>query len=116
MKRRAQEIIVQAFNMLGYENTAELTRQAVTAVNTIAMDIFYTLGKEGYKAVSSINDMLEFDEQIINDTIPHGVASLIAEMVDDGDKQQLYAAYYNRKRAKLTKITEIEDTLPIGEY
>ncbi|MBE6729842.1 MAG: hypothetical protein E7568_06395 [Ruminococcaceae bacterium] len=116
MKRRAQEIILQANNMLGYENAAELTKQAVAAVNTIAMDIYYTLGLTGYKMITGVNDELEFDEEIINDIIPHGVASLIAEMMDDGDKQQLYAAYYNRKRAKLTKITEIKDTLPIGEY
>jgi hypothetical protein len=102
--------------MLGYENTSELTKRAVTAVNIIAMDIFYTQGKSGYKMITNLNDEIEDTEEIVNDTIPHGVASLVAEMLDDGEKQQLYAAYYNRKRARLTKITEIEDKLPIGEY
>ena len=101
--------------MLGYENKSELTKRAVSAVNIIAMDIFYTQGKSGYKKITNVNDEVEADEELINDTIPHGVASLIAEMLDDGEKQQLYAAYYNRKRAKLTHITQIEDTLPIGE-
>ena len=116
MKRRAAEIIEQAFNMLGYENTDELSKHTLTAVNTIAMDIFYIHSKEGFVPVKTINDTLDFPEEVINDTIPHGVASLLAEIMDDGEKQQIYAAYYNRKRTKLTVTSFVEDKLPRGEW
>ncbi len=116
MKRRALEIIEQAFNMLGYDNTDELNKSVLTAVNTIAMDIFYINNSEGFTPVKTVNDVLDFPEEVINDTIPHGVASLLAEIMDDGEKQQIYAAYYNRKRTKLTVISSVEDKLPRGEW
>lgn len=109
MKRTAQEIIEQAFSMLGYDSSPELMKRAVTAVNTIAMDIFYINNTEGFKPVHYVSDELDASEEIINDTIPHGVASLIAEMMDDGEKQQIYTAYYNRKRMKINEISRIVD-------
>ena len=116
MKRSALEIIEQAYNMLGYDNTDELNKSVLTAVNTIAMDIFYINNSEGFTPIKTVNDVLDFPEEVINDTIPHGVASLLAEIMDDGEKQQIYAAYYNRKRMKLTVMSSVEDKLPRGEW
>ena len=115
MKRTAQEIIEQSFSMLGYDSTPELIKRAVTAVNIIAMDIFYISNTEGFKPVRYISDTLDFPEEIINDTIPHGVASHIAEMMDDGEKQQIYTAYYNRKRMKINVNKSVIDVFEGGE-
>lgn len=116
MKISVRELIDKAFNLCGYQKSNELMQQAITAVNIIASDIYYLNHTEGFKPVSSLSDELEFDEMIINDVIPYGVASHLAELEYDGEKQNLYAAYYNRKRLRICGREQIEDKTPRGDW
>ena len=111
-----RELIDKAFDLCGYTRTNELNKQAITAVNIIVSDIFYTLNKEGYTPITSLDDEITFDERIINDVLPYGVAARIAELEYDGEKQNIYAAYYNRKRLSLGGRGMIEDKLPRGDW
>lgn len=111
-----KELIDKAFDLCGYTRTNELNKQAITAVNIIVSDIFYTLNKEGFIPVTNLDDKITFNERIINDILPYGVASHIAELEYDGEKQNIYAAYYNRKKLSLSSICQIEDKLPRGEW
>lgn len=111
-----RELIDKAFDLCGYTRTNELNKQAITAVNIIYSDIFYILKKEGFSPVTNLNDEITFEERIINDILPYGVASHIAELEYDGEKQNLYAAYYNRKRLTIGGRGKIEDKLPRGDW
>lgn len=109
-------LIDKAFNLCGYTKSNELMKQAITAVNIIASDIYYLNHTEGYEAVDSLDDKITFDEIIINDVIPYGIAAHLAELEYDGDKQNLYAAYYNRKRLRICGREQIEDKIPRGDW
>lgn len=112
----ARALIDKAFDLCGYTKSNELMRQALTAVNIIASDIYYLNHTEGFKPVESLDSTLEFNEMIINDVLPYGVASILAELEFDGDKQNLYAAYYNRKRLKISGREQIADKMPKGDW
>lgn len=116
MQITVKQLIDKAFDLCGYQRSNELMKQAITAVNIIASDIYYLNHTEGFTPVSSLNDTLEFDEMIINDVVPYGVAAHLAELEYDGDKQNLYAAYYNRKRLRICGRETIEDKLPRGDW
>lgn len=116
MKITVSALIDKAFTLCGYTKSNELMKQAITAVNIIAADIYYLNHTTGFKPVSALSDELEFDEIIINDVIPYGVASHLAELEYDGDKQNLYAAYYNRKRLRICGREQIVDKMPEGDW
>ena len=116
MEITVKQLIDKAFDLCGYQRSNELMKQAITAVNIIASDIYYLNHTEGYKAVTCLDDTLTFDEVIINDVLPYGVAAHLAELEHDGDKQNLYAAYYNRKRLRLCGREQIVDKLPRGDW
>lgn len=110
------ELVDKAFDLCGYTRTNELNKQAIIAADIIVSDIFYTLHKEGYSPITKLDDEIFFEERIINDILPYGVAAKIAELEYDGEKQNIFAAYYNRKRLSLGGKTMIEDKLPRGDW
>lgn len=113
------QLIDKAFDLCGYTKSNELMKQAITAVNIIAADIYYLNHTTGFKPVSSLSGELQDElqeEMIINDVIPYGVASHLAELEHDGEKQNLYAAYYNRKRLRIGGRESIVDKLPRGDW
>lgn len=115
----AREIIGRVITMLGYTDgsgniaaNAKLRRRALTALNSVYSDLFYSLGLKDFIPAASHEDVVHLPERILNDVMPYGVAALLAQSENDGDQQQYYVAVYNSKRAALTRTEYVTDTIP----
>ena len=117
---RAEQIITNAINKLGYTDDAGNTPSrlqgiALSALNSIYSDLYYLQNTEGYKPIGSANEDVLVSEQIANDVMPYGIASMIAQSVGDTNNQQYFTMLYNQKRKKATRQIEITDSLPTVE-
>ncbi len=117
----ANDIFKRALTLLGYVNGNgeisgydELKKRCIATVNIIYADLFYALGREGFKMLDNSLENVELPERVLNDVMPYGVAMLISQSENDADSQQLYASIYNKKRASVRAAKSVEDVLPKG--
>lgn len=114
-------IIEKAMTLLGYadmEGNTDFARfqlTSITAVNAIYSDLYYLNKKEGFKPVASANDSVNLEERVLNDVMPYGVASFIAQNMGDTVNQQFYSQMYNLKRKTVSAQSTITDALPTVE-
>lgn len=118
MKMKVKELIKKSLLLLGYTdgngNSFDSRFQAVSqnAVNFILADLTHCLGRDDYKDIKSLEDVISMPDRVIYDVMPYGVASFIAESMGDGDKQQYFAAMYNSKRKSVTYESSVQDVIP----
>lgn len=117
-----KEMFKKSLILLGYtdsmgETSAEqrFNSRAITAVNAIYGDLYYTQGIDGFKPIERLEDEINLSERALNDIMPYGVAMLLAQSEGAGDEQQLFSSIYNQKRAAMSRITTIEDVIPSVE-
>lgn len=117
----AKEIINKAIILLGYNdingNTGDARLQSASlgAVNAVYSDLYYLNEKTGFETISDAEQVIDLDERTLNDVMPYGVASYIAQSIGDADNQQFFAIIYNQKRKTVTTKNSIQDTLPVVE-
>lgn len=117
----AQKIIEKALLLLGLGdmqgNTADPRFQssALSAVNAVYADLFFVKGGKGFTEISDTSQSIEFDEKILYDVMPYGVAAFIAQSLGDMDNQQYFSMIYNTKRKTVVNTDSIQDTLPSVE-
>ena len=118
----AKDIISKAIVMLGYNdeqgNTSDSRFQiaAKNALKIVYSDLFYCLNSKGFEEIKSLTDEIKLPERVLNNVMPYGVASFIAESIGDGEKQQFFTVIYNRKRTQLTNFEDMEDGIPYPDY
>lgn len=113
------EMMKKALVLLGYtDGNGEISGEqrfrsrAITVLNSIYSDLFYTAHSGGFTPIEKITDSIELSERELNDIMPYGVAGLLAQSESDGDQQQTFIALYNSKRAALTQSGAVEDVIP----
>lgn len=118
----AAEIIRKIIALLGYTDgngniaaNTQTRQRALTAVNAVYADLFYSLGGSGFSPLLSPEDKIELPERILNDVMPYGAAAFLAQSENDGDQQQYYIMLYNQKRAALTRKESVTDSIPTAE-
>lgn len=117
----AKNIIDKAMALLGYADmegntdSARFQLTSITAVNAIYSDLYYLNNKTDFKPITSANDSVNLEERVLNDVMPYGVASFIAQNMGDTVNQQFYSQMYNLKRKAVSAQGTITDTLPAVE-
>ncbi|MBE7092717.1 MAG: hypothetical protein E7365_06025 [Clostridiales bacterium] len=117
----AKNIIDKAMALLGYADmegntdSARFQLTSITAVNAIYSDLYYLNNKTDFKPITSANDSVNLEERVLNDVMPYGVASFIAQNMGDTVNQQFYSQMYNLKRKSVSAQATITDTLPTVE-
>jgi hypothetical protein len=117
----AKNIIDKAMALLGYADiegntdSARFQLASITAVNAIYSDLYYLNTKTDFKPITSANDSVNLEERVLNDVMPYGVASFIAQNMGDTVNQQFYSQMYNLKRKSVSVQATITDTLPTVE-
>lgn len=117
----AQKMIEKAMLLLGLGdmqgNVADprFQNSALIAVNMTYADLFYVKGGKDFTEISDTAQSLNLDERTLNDVMPYGVASFIAQSLGDMDNQQYFSMIYNTKRKTVVNTDSIQDTLPSVE-
>lgn len=117
----AQKMIEKALLLLGLSdmqgNVADPRFQssALSAVNAVYADLFFVRGGKGFTEISDTAQSINLDERTLNDVMPYGVASFIAQSLGDMDNQQYFSMIYNAKRKTVVNTDSIQDTLPSVE-
>ncbi len=118
----AMEMIRKAILLLGYNddkgNTSDARFQqtAKTALNSVYAEIFYANHNEGFEEIKTLSDLIVLPERVLNNIMPYGVASYIAEALGDADKQAYFGSMYNRKLVQLSHFEDIKDEIPYPDY
>lgn len=118
----AADMEKKIINLLGYtdgsgniaQNT-HLRQRALTAINAVYADLYYSLGKTDFSPAMSPESEIDLPERVLNDVMPYGAAAFLAQSENDGDQQQYYIMLYNQKRAALTRSEGVEDSMPTPE-
>ena len=94
---------------------AESYKLGLAAVNQIVAEL--SLAESGVLAppLTSLQQAVPLTEPTARTVLPYGVAMLVAAAENDGDKQSLFAALYDGRRAACCRAyTRRVDTLPRG--
>lgn len=115
----AREILNSALKLLGYteangnsELPQRILNRATALINVIYSELWRAEGKTDFEPIKNLTDEVKLTKTVLNEIMPCGVATLIAQSESDGDMQQLWAEIYNRKKATMTRVEEITDDLP----
>ena len=73
------------------------------------------LGRTSFLPALSPEDAIDLPERVLNDVMPYGAAAFLAQSENDGDQQQYYIMLYNQKRAALTTVDRVTDSMPTAE-
>ena len=118
----AAEMEKTVIRLLGYTDgsgsiapSTQLRQKALTAINAVYADLFYSLGMTGFSPALSPESKIELPERVLNDIMPYGAAAFLAQSENDGDRQQYYIMLYNQKRAALTRKDGVQDNMPTPE-
>lgn len=114
----ATEILNNALNLLGYsENNANsnltqnIRSQAIPIINLIYAELSRNCDLKN-TLIKSLNDEIKLPERVLSEIMPCGVAMYIANTLGDSGAQAFWGAEYNSKRATLSQLTQIVDTVP----
>lgn len=115
------EILQRALALLGYaENngnlqlTQRILQKALPLVNLVYGDIARMCGIKKER-LESLSEEIELSDKAA-DVFTCGVAAYIAATEGDDSAQALWSAEYQSRRTTLSRVTEINDVLPIPEY
>ena len=114
----AKEVISKAILLLGYNDSLGSTSNdrfqkiSRNALNFVYNDLVVCLGRDNFKDVESLADVITMPDRVLYDVMPYGVAAFIAESLGDGEKQQYFATLYNTKRKSVTYEDSVQDVIP----
>lgn len=113
------ELVHMSLSLLGYsENdgnlqlTQKVLNSALPITNLVYNDVRRILEKE-FAPIKSLSDELDIDEKAM-DVMACGVASYIALKEGDDLMQSVWSSEYQTRRTTLSKVTEVEDVLPVA--
>lgn len=116
------EMIKKALTLLGYTDSSgdvsgseRFKTRSIPVLNAIYSDLFYTRKSSGFVPLKSINDEIDLPERALNDVMPYGVASMLAQSEGDGDQQQTFVMLYNQKRNAMNNSGAVRDAIPFPE-
>lgn len=120
MQMTAKQMFNKAIILLGYTDStgnAQLTERmrsrAYAAINQVYADLHYALNPtKEFVPIKDWEDKIDLPERILIEVAPYGVASFLAMTEGDGEQSQIFASLFNSKRALLTSVSEIIDTIP----
>lgn len=114
------EILKKAMELLGYTDSngaAQLTQRiksrALTVINQVYSDLHYALYNTEFAPIEKLSDEIRLPTRILQEVMPYGVASFLAQSESDGDQQQFMVMMYNQKRKLLCQTTEIKDVMGV---
>lgn len=114
-----QEILKTAADLLGYNDangnfllSARISSTAVTTVNRIYSDLWHICNDTEFTPIKTLQEEIKLPERVLNDVMIYGLTAFIAQNEEDGEQQQIWIRLYNQKRASLSKIDVIKDTMP----
>lgn len=112
------EALNQALILLGYTDqngneqlTRRIMNKAVATVNTVYEDLWQCVSDEEFKPINTLSEEIKLKDRALT-ALPYGVAAFLAQSENDGDQQQLWMQTFNKKRAGLTRLGRIVDTVP----
>ena len=116
-----QQAVREAMKLLGYTDVAgeidstqyaELQKRVGVMVTQLVAEL--SLDESGRMTVPDAwYDELPLSEQTARCVLPYGIAMWLAASQGDGDRQQLFAALYDRRRVSVCRREErVVDTLP----
>ncbi len=112
------EILNKALRLLGYSESngnAHLTQtvrnRALPIINLVYAELARNCEQE-FEPLESLNDELKLPDRAINEVMPAGIATYIAQAEGDDAAQSFWGAEYNAKRVTLSHFGEIKDVLP----
>ena len=112
------EVLNKSLQLLGYSDsngnthlTQVIRNRAVAVVNLVYMELSRNCGVEN-SPIKSLSEAIELPNRALNEVMPCGVAMYIANAESDFNAEAFWAREYNAKRAVLSRIEEIKDTLP----
>lgn len=115
------EILQRALALLGYaENngnlqlTQRILQKALPLVNLVYGNIARMCGIKKER-LESLSEEIELSDKAA-DVFTCGVAAYIAGTEGDDSAQALWSAEYQSRRTTLSRVTEINDVLPVPEY
>lgn len=116
---RVNDIYVTALALLGEfpEQDDESTKNMLALLNTLTADCFDVnntlrayVGKEKLSEIpfkESLDDVMEYEEQLCRDTLPYGLASLLI-LEDDTDRASFFDFRYQQKKLQYSKMENVE--------
>lgn len=116
---RVNDIYVTALALLGEfpEQDDESIKNMLALLNTLTADCFDVnntlrayVGKEKLSEIpfkESLDDVMEYEEQLCRDTLPYGLASLLI-LEDDTDRASFFDFRYQQKKLQYSKMENVE--------
>lgn len=111
-------LLNSSLKLLGYSESngnAQLTQitrnRALPIINLIYAELARNCGQE-FSPLESLSDEIKLPETALKEVMPCAMAMHIANGEGDRTAQAFWAAEYNAKRAALSKLTQVKDTLP----
>lgn len=109
----AKNVYTIALGLLGYTDSADFQRRAVSIVNKVYFDLHrICCGTEEFTPIQTLNEGLKLPDKVLLSVMPSGIAEMIALGEGDGELQQYFAQDYDRGKARLNNIEIITDVLP----
>ena len=112
------EVLNKSLQLLGYSDSngnAHLTQvirnRALMVVNLVYMELSRNCGIDNM-SLSSLNDEVKLPERVLIEVMPCGIAMYVANAESDFNAEAFWSREYNSKRATLSRLEEIKDTLP----
>ena len=117
---KACEVYNNALALLGYsENngnahlTNRVMNRAIPTFNLVYGDLRRICGYD-IKRIKELSENIELPDNAI-EVLECGIASYIAMSEGDDSAQAIWSAEYQARRTLLSKIEEIQDTIPVVE-
>ena len=114
------EVYNNALNLLGYaENngnthlTNRVMTRAISIFNIVYGDLRRICGYD-IKRIEGLSEEVELPENALS-VLECGIASYVAMTEGDDSAQSIWSAEYQARRTLLSKIEEIQDTIPTVE-
>lgn len=115
----ARQAVNTALDLLGYTDnngneqlTRRIMNKAVSVVNTVYSDLWGVVqGPAEFVPVKTLSEDIALAGRAA-EAFPYGIAAFLAQSENDGDQQQLWMSVYNRRRAGLSRLTTVKDSVP----
>lgn len=113
-KTTAKEIYDTALALLGYSDSSIFQRKAVASFNKVYFELYRAItNNEEFKPIKALSDTVNLPQKVLVGVFPLGYAEQFALGQGDGEQQQYFAVAYERAKAKLNRIDEVSDVLPM---
>ena len=112
------EVLQRSLQLLGYSESngnlhiSQVVRnRALPVVNLVYAELSRNCGKDN-KHIESLSDEINLPDRVLNEVMPLGVAMYLANAEGDANSEAFWGREYNAKRATLSRVEKIKDTIP----